>query len=310
MGFSGPHRSDIFEIYAMYCDIVLASSHASSKEMLIVLSKSLNNRVQMRDTILSDLSKLMSSLVLSVDSHQFDFFYDFVFFICRENGQKNITVQRAVTAWRIVLNGSFRLLNQWCNFVEEHQRHNISEDTWQQLLAFSRCVNEDLEGYDPKGAWPVLIDDFVEHIISQSSNCRMGESLCSCSEMETEPSISNTFSGLNLLPGSKRRFPDDIDREELKPSEDSISSIELLKLKRMKRSNVGAKFGWHESGLPLSACGSSADYHADMHKHNSLCRLRTSACVVEEDCLSEGFEGYLSIGCCFQFDQKSSASCI
>lgn len=34
---------------------------------------------------------------------------------------------------------------------QKYQRHNISEDTWQQLLAFSRCVNEDLEGYDPRG---------------------------------------------------------------------------------------------------------------------------------------------------------------
>lgn len=35
--------------------------------------------------------------------------------------------------------------------TQKYQRHNISEDTWQQLLSFSRCVNEDLEGYDPRG---------------------------------------------------------------------------------------------------------------------------------------------------------------
>ncbi|GJV49686.1 DCN1-like protein, partial [Tanacetum coccineum] len=41
------------------------------------------------------------------------------------------------------------LLNQWCNFVE--------------VLAFSRCVQGNLEGYDPEGARPGLIDEFVEH---------------------------------------------------------------------------------------------------------------------------------------------------
>jgi DCN1-like protein 1/2 len=75
-----------------------------------------------------------------------------------------LAVQRAVGAWRMVLNGRFWLLDRWCNFVEKYQRYNITEDVWQQLLAFSRCVNEDLEGYDPKGAWPVLVDDFVEHM--------------------------------------------------------------------------------------------------------------------------------------------------
>ncbi|XP_076883305.1 defective in cullin neddylation protein AAR3-like [Bidens hawaiensis] len=67
-------------------------------------------------------------------------------------------------AWKLVLSGRFRLLNQWCNFVEKNQRHNISEDTWRQVLAFSRCVHENLEGYDPEGAWPVLVDEFVEHM--------------------------------------------------------------------------------------------------------------------------------------------------
>lgn len=47
--------------------------------------------------------------------------------------------------------------NLW-NAIQRNQRHNISEDTWQQVLAFSRCVHENLEGYDPEGiiAWDLL----------------------------------------------------------------------------------------------------------------------------------------------------------
>jgi hypothetical protein len=53
-----------------------------------------------------------------VDFTEFTCFYDFVFFMCRENGQKNITISRAITAWKLVLAGRFRLLNRWCDFIE------------------------------------------------------------------------------------------------------------------------------------------------------------------------------------------------
>lgn len=84
-----------------------------------------------------------------------------------------------------------------------HQRHAISEDTWNQVLEFSRSVHEDLGNYDPEGefsfmrhyilgnftlkdlyaiasvhnkkklkncyctcagAWPVLVDEFVDNM--------------------------------------------------------------------------------------------------------------------------------------------------
>lgn len=38
-----------------------------------------------------------------------------------------------------------------------------------QLLEFSRTVLEDLSNYDPTAAWPVALDDFVEHIRRSSA---------------------------------------------------------------------------------------------------------------------------------------------
>lgn len=39
----------------------------------------------------------------------------------------------------------------YCLNLQKNQRYNISEDTWQQVLAFSRSVHENLEGYDREG---------------------------------------------------------------------------------------------------------------------------------------------------------------
>ncbi|XP_008806013.2 uncharacterized protein LOC103718809 isoform X2 [Phoenix dactylifera] len=316
MGSSMPQWLDIFEIYARYCserpdsssdlDVVSRNDYATSKELLAVLSKSLEYSGQRREAIFNDIYKLMSCLDLSVDSRNFNRFYDFVFFFCRESGQKNIAVHRAITAWRLVLNGRFRLLNQWCNFVQEYQRHNISEDTWQQVLAFSRCVNEDLEGYDPKGAWPVLIDDFVEHMyrcrISRSKNCSTEDYIFGCADMEAQPSISNTFSGLNLLLGSKRKSPIDTDERDEEESKllNPTNSDHLMKSKRLKQTFVARP---SESDWATSMVDGTADYHAEMNKHSSLGCLQTSACAVDNS-LSKGFEGYL----CIVFDQKSGVS--
>ncbi|KAK3127790.1 hypothetical protein QOZ80_7AG0578470 [Eleusine coracana subsp. coracana] len=236
------------EAFAKYCGIGSGGTNAKNRQGLIELSQAIDGIEGMRDAIFADIPKLMPFIDLE-DVSLFNYFYDFVFFICRENGQKSITIQKAVTAWRIVLNGRFRLLDRWCNFVDKYQRHNISEDTWQQLLAFSRCVNEDLEGYDPRGAWPVLIDDFVEHMhrIYHSSDSS------SAMDMESQCSISNTFKGLDLLPGSKRKCSTHFNssEEDVELSDSFTRSVHLTPLKRLKGSS-GTRFGVWESQKELA----------------------------------------------------------
>ncbi|XP_066391277.1 defective in cullin neddylation protein AAR3-like [Miscanthus floridulus] len=280
------------EAFLKYYGIVSGGTSAETRQGLVELSLAIDGIEGMRDMIFADIPKLIPFMDLE-DMGLFSCFYDFVFFICREKGQKSITIQRAVAAWKIVLNGRFRLLDRWCNFVEKYQRHNISEDTWQQLLAFSRCVNEDLEGYDPRGAWPVLIDDFVEqmHRIYHSTDCS--------SAMESQCSISRTFKGLDPLPGSKRKCPHFKSNEEDVELSDSFTrSVHLTPIKRLKESH-DASYGVGESHkITHFFSNSSSDYHEDMHLHNSRGCLQNPPCNVE-DALSKGFEGCISMKCPF-----------
>ncbi|XP_077212889.1 defective in cullin neddylation protein AAR3-like isoform X7 [Tasmannia lanceolata] len=115
-------RSNLFELWDIcedYCGIISRYEHASSNEALPPLSKLVESRQTIdRNLVFDDLSKLMAILDLDVHPSQFTMFYKFVFFICCENGQKRITVSRAIAAWRLVFKGRFRMLNQWCDFVE------------------------------------------------------------------------------------------------------------------------------------------------------------------------------------------------
>ena len=75
---------------------------------------------------------------------------------------KHKQYETAAAAWQLVLQGRFRLLDRWAAFVRGQRRGVVTADTWRQVLDFARGVHEDLSNYDPSGAWPVLLDEFVE----------------------------------------------------------------------------------------------------------------------------------------------------
>lgn len=291
---SGSDCFDIFEIYRLYCDIVPQNAYACgeegytcgdesqkvkfSREPLAQLLKLVQSRFRTRISIFDELFKLMSRLDLMVEFSEFSRFYDFVFFMCRENGQKSITVSMAVTAWRLVLVGRFRLLNQWCAFVEKNQRHNISEDTWQQVLAFSRCVHENLEGYDPEGAWPVLIDDFVEHMYRVTGSKNNSKLCCDCVDPEAQPCIpEDSLSGLKIVPGLKRKAPDDFERHEMNSAMDCTESTPVFKSKRSKH-----------------IFSANIDESMEIAKQNNSPKCSTNSPCAIEGCLSKGFAGLFS----------------
>ncbi|XP_004304303.1 PREDICTED: defective in cullin neddylation protein 1 [Fragaria vesca subsp. vesca] len=293
---SGSASFDIYEIYCRYCDIRNGNGYGEgygqidesqvvryTKEALTQLLNLVESKLSARVSIFDEIGKLMSQLDLVVDFSEFSCFYEFVFFLCRESGQKSITVPMAISAWRIVLAGRFRLLNQWCEFVEKNQRHNISEDTWRQVLAFSRCVHENLEGYDPEGAWPVLIDDFVEHMY-RFSGSNVNSNFCNCGDSESWSCTNDELlPGLKSYPGLKRKIPGDVGLDEMESSPTPFpQSTDLNPTLSFKRTRV-MSYG-PANDIP----GNHVDECMHVIRHSSPLNSSKSPCAVE-GCLSKGF---------------------
>lgn len=81
--------------------------------------------------------------------------------------KKVLSLEFAISAWRVVLKERPLFVDDWISFLEQSNRKAINKDTWDLFLDFQRQVKPDFSNYDPAGAWPSTIDEFVEHMMSK-----------------------------------------------------------------------------------------------------------------------------------------------
>ncbi|KAF8075706.1 hypothetical protein N665_1072s0031 [Sinapis alba] len=103
------------------------------------------------------------------DEQKFHEIYNFAFGWAKEKGQKSLALDTAIGMWQLLFaEREWPLLNHWCDFLQDRHNKAISKDTWEQLLDFVRTVDPALSNYDAEGAWPYLIDEFVEYLYDKS----------------------------------------------------------------------------------------------------------------------------------------------
>ncbi|KAB1216877.1 DCN1-like protein [Morella rubra] len=100
------------------------------------------------------------------DDQKFREIYNFAFGWAKEKGQKSLALDTAIGMWQLLFaEKQWPLVDHWCQFLQARHNKAISRDTWSQLLEFARTVDPTLSNYDAEGAWPYLIDEFVEYLI-------------------------------------------------------------------------------------------------------------------------------------------------
>jgi hypothetical protein len=98
-----------------------------------------------------------------MEHKEFREFYRFCFKFNREDIQKKTLEKDIVTGYLPMIVGSrSKYTESFVEFLQQAPMSRVSTDEWNSFLEFSREFDGGLDKFADDGAWPTLLDDFVE----------------------------------------------------------------------------------------------------------------------------------------------------
>ncbi|XP_011310289.1 DCN1-like protein 5 isoform X1 [Fopius arisanus] len=114
------------------------------------------------DTIGKIQQKLEYLRNLLNEPHTFKGIYRYAYDFARDKDQRSMDMETARVMLQLLLGRHWPLFSQFAQFLDQSKYKVINKDQWCNILEFSRTINNDLSNYDLDGAWPVMLDEFVE----------------------------------------------------------------------------------------------------------------------------------------------------
>jgi DCN1-like protein 4/5 len=116
------------------------------------------------DTIEKIKEKLPSFRDQMEDASFFKEIYKYSFEFYKESKEKRgIDTEVAINLLRILVGSDQPHVAKFITFLSDQQTYKVvNSDQWLLFFEFATSVRPDFSDYDPNGAWPVIIDEYVE----------------------------------------------------------------------------------------------------------------------------------------------------
>lgn len=118
------------------------------------------------ETLQCDSFERLKELIPNPDEFDlptFKRFFKFVFLFSREGTHKTIEKDLVAALLPIAIGGRSQHTTLFLQFLEQSSTSRVTLDQWCSFLEFSDKVSVDFDGYEEDGAWPLLIDEYVEY---------------------------------------------------------------------------------------------------------------------------------------------------
>lgn len=131
----------------------------------------LRNKLEYLRSLLNDQSTFKSIYRYSFDfAKVYNFInqlinlnnYRFLIENIQDKDQRSIDLDTAKGMLQLLLSKRWALYPYFHQFLEQSKYKVLNKDQWCNVLEFSRSISPDLSNYDEDGAWPVLLDEFVD----------------------------------------------------------------------------------------------------------------------------------------------------
>lgn len=103
------------------------------------------------------------------DQNTFKAIYRYAYDFARDKDQRSMDMETAKAMLQLLLGKHWTLYTQFSQFLDQSKYKVINKDQWCNILEFSRTISNDLSNYDVDGAWPVMLDEFVEWLKESKS---------------------------------------------------------------------------------------------------------------------------------------------
>ncbi|XP_060801403.1 DCN1-like protein 5 [Amyelois transitella] len=104
------------------------------------------------------------------DPYVFKAVYRYSYDFARDKDQRSLDTGTARALLGVLL-PRWPLRAPLAAFLQRGRRYRVvNRDQWCNILEFSRTIDTQLTAYDADGAWPVMLDEFVEWLRSERAN--------------------------------------------------------------------------------------------------------------------------------------------